>query len=324
MNVSELLILEGLSVGKTLAQIAAELSVGESAASRALSHMERLVGLQLVDRRGYRLRLTPTGRDLALAASHAAQQLRSFDDLVEQYRRGEAGRLRVLSSNAPANYLLPRIINDFLEEFERAEIHLDVESAHDMWPVFARGQHDLGIGPSEGPANVARKFLDAGTWVSEELYEDPIVLFTSASNPLARRGDVTLQSLSGHTFVGMYGEGFWGRFLEQLAGQGLKVARVVELKGVEGVKRLVESGQGIGVHLRSAVARELEEGRLATLNVPESLPPFRYVMVRRANQAQLSLVNAFCELVRKRMPDMSPATKRVAHRTRHREVHVHR
>ena len=302
MNLSELLILEGLSVGKTLGQIAAELSVGESAASRALSHMERQIGLQIVDRRGQRLRLTPTGRDLALAASQAAQQLRTFDDLVDQYRRGESGRLRVLSSNAPANYLLPEIINDFLAEFAKAEIQLDVESAHDMWPIFALGQHDVGIGPSEGPVNVASKFLSEDIWESEPLYEDPIVLFTSASNPLAHRRGLSLQALGSCTFVGMYGQSFWTRFLEQLASRGIEVGRVVELKGVEGVKRLVESGQGVGVHLRSAVAREIQEGRLATLNVPELLAPFRYVLVRRANQAQLSLVSAFCELVRKGLP----------------------
>ncbi|HLQ32847.1 MAG TPA: LysR substrate-binding domain-containing protein [Chloroflexota bacterium] len=311
MNASELLVLEGLSLGKTLAQIAAELAVGESAVSRSVSHMERLMGLQIVDRQRHRLRLTPTGRDLALAASHAARQLRDFDDLVEQYRRGQAGRLRVLSSNSPANYFLPQVINDFLERFPDADIQLDVESGHDIWPVFAQGHNDLGIGPAEGPANVARKFLAEGVWTSEPLYEDPLVLFVSAANPLGRSRDVTLHSLSNHTFVGMYGEGFWTRFLEQLASKGLKVGRVVELKGVEGVKRLVESGQGIGVHLRSAIAREVREGRLMTLNVPDLVPPYRYVLVRRANQGQSSLVSAFSELVRGRLPEMSTTSKRV-------------
>src|SRR5207248_2942901 len=38
--------------------------------------MERLIGLQIVDRQGYRLRLTPTGRDLALAASRGTDERR--------------------------------------------------------------------------------------------------------------------------------------------------------------------------------------------------------------------------------------------------------
>lgn len=310
MNVSELVVLEGLSLGKTLAEIGAELSVGESAVSRTLSHMERLIGLQLVDRQGYRLRLTPTGRDLAVAASRAAQHLRDFDDLIDQYRRGEEGRLRVLSSNSPANYLLPQVINDFLQRFSKADIQLDVESGHDIWPVFAQGHYDIGIGPAEGPVNVARKFLAHNVWTYEQLYEDPIVLFVSAHNPLSKQRDVTLKSLGEHIFVGMYGETFWTRFLDQLATKGLRVGRVVELKGVEGVKRMVESGPGIGVHLRSAITREVREGRLATLSVPNLAAPYRYVLVQRANQGQLSLVSAFCELVRQRLPDMSTTTTR--------------
>ncbi len=314
-------MLEGLLLGKTLAQVATELSVGESAVSRALSHMERLMSLQIVDRQGYRLRLTPTGRDLALAASRAAQHLRDFDDLVDQYRRGEAGRLRVLSSNAPASYLLPQVINDFLERFPKAEIQLDVEGAHTIWPVFSEGHHDIGIGPAEGPANVAPKFLAEDVWSLEPLYDDPIVLFVSAANPLSSRHGVTLQDLGAYTIVGTVGETVWTRFLERLARKGLKIGRVVELESVEGVKRLVESGRGLGVHVMSTIIREVREGRLMPLNISDLGPPYGYVLVRRASQGQLSLVNAFCELVRNRLPEMTRMSGR-ASAYRNRATHL--
>ena len=310
MNVSEILVLEGLSRGKTLAQIASELSLGEPAVSKAVSHMERLLGLQIVDRQGYRLHLTPTGQELALAASQAAQQLRAFDDLVEQLRRGEAGRLRVLSSNAPASYLLPHVLNEFLERFSKAEVQLDVEGAHNIWPVFAEGHHDVAIGPAEGPENVARTFLSEGIWTSEPLYEDPIVLFVSAANPLRRRRAVSLQSLGAFTIVGTFGETDWNRLLARLAARGLEVGRVVALKSVEGVKRLVESGQGVGVYVMSAIVGDMREGRLSTLKVADLGPPYSYVLVRRAGQGQLPLVSAFCDLVRQRLPEMARLSRR--------------
>jgi len=305
------MVLEGLSLGKTLAQIAAELSLGEPAVSRALSHMERLIGLQIVDRQRYRLRLTPTGRDLALAAGQAARQLRDFDDLVERYRRGEAGRLRVLSSNAPASYLLPQVINDFLERFPKAEIQLDVEGAHNIWPAFAEGHHDVAVGPAEGPENVARTFLADGVWCSEPLYDDRIVLFVSAAHPLHGRRGITLQALGAHTIVGTFGEADWTRLLNRLAARGLKVGRVVALKSVEGVKRLVESGQGVGVYVLSAIVREVREGRLVTLNLPDLGPPYSYILVRRASQGQVPLVGAFCQLVRSRLPEMTSLSGRI-------------
>lgn len=294
-------MLEGLSLGKTLSQIASELSVGESAVSRSLSHLERLLGLQIVDRQGYRLRLTPTGRDLARAASQAVQHLRDFDELVEQYRRGEAGRLRVLSSNAPASYLLPQTINDFLERFDKAEIQLDVESAHTIWQVMAEGQHDVGI----GPANEGHKHLSEQVWTSEPLYDDPVVLFVAPDNPLLGHKGVTLQSLGTHTIVGTFGETVWTQLLERLANKGLQIGRVVELTSMEGVKRLVESGQGVGIHVMSTIVREVGEGRLATLNISDISPPYKYTLVRRASQGQLSLVTAFCEQLRRRLPEVS-------------------
>lgn len=298
-------MLEGLSFGKTLAQIGAELSVGEPAVSRSLSQIERVLGLQIVDRQRHRLRLTPIGRDLAIAASRAARHLREFDELADQYRRGEQGRLRVLCSSAPANYLLPYVINDFLGQFPRAHIQLEVEDVHDMWPVFTQGGHDVGIGVSAGPANIARNVLSKAIWSWEPLYEDPLVLFISAQNPLGRRGKLTLQSLAGETFVGMYGEEFWTRFLEKAGRAGLEVGSVVEFHGIEGVKRMVEAGPGIGVHIRSAVAREVRAGQLLILGVPELLPPHRYVLAHRSSQAERSLVTEFCNLVRRRVPELS-------------------
>jgi LysR family transcriptional regulator, transcriptional activator of the cysJI operon len=303
VNVSELLVLEGLLLGKTLAQIGAELSVGESSVSRTLSNMERLIGLQIVDRQAYRLRLTPTGRDLAVVARRTAQQLRDFDQLIEQYRRGEQGRLRVLSSNSPANYLLPPVIYDFLVRFSQADLQLDVQDGHDLWRIFGQGQYDVAIGPTGGSSNLAASFLPDGEWISEPLYEDPVVLFISAANPLRHERNVTLQSLEGHIFIGTYGQNFWNRFRGPAGQQGAQGEADCRLEGVEGVKRMVEAGEGIGVHLKSAVAREVQDGQLVTLNVAAVVPPFRFVMVRRANEGQMSLVSAFCEFVRNRLPE---------------------
>jgi len=307
VNASELAVLEGLALGKTLAQIGGELSVGESAVSRTLSQLERTLGLQIVDRQRHRLRLTPVGRDLAVAATRAAQHLRELDELAEQYRRGEQGRLRMLSISSAANYLLPYVINDFLQQFPRSDIQLDVEEIHEMWPLFSRGGYDIGIGVSAGPADIVRNVLPAAIWSWEPLYEDPLVLFISAGNPLGQRRDLTLGSLGGETFVGMYGEEFWTRFLEKAALSGLHVGRVVEFHGIEGVKRMVESGPGIGVHIRSAIAREVQEGRLRILDLPELLPPHRYVLAHRSSQGERSLATEFCNLVRSRVPGLSTA-----------------
>lgn len=311
VKLSELLILEGLSLGKTLTQIAGDLAVGESAVSRSLSQMERGLGLQIVDRHQHRLRLTPTGRDLARAASQMAQHLRDFDEVVDQYRRGETGTVRVLSSNAPANYLLPNVINDFLERYPNADVQLHVESGHIVWPVFSRGQHDVGIGPADRPPNLA-SVLPETAWSLQPLYEDAIVLFVSSSNPLARRRDVPLEALAGRTFAGMFGDPFWTRFLEHLAAKGLEIRRRVELKGIEGVKRLVESGESVGVHLMSTIDRDVAEGRLATLNVPDLEAPYRYLLAHRANQGRSSLAYGFCELVRRYASERKTANRRNA------------
>ncbi|MGH2520126.1 MAG: LysR family transcriptional regulator, partial [Chloroflexota bacterium] len=147
LDVVQLQILARLGEGQTLTAIAHELSVHQSGLSRALHAAEQQVGLQLTYQQGRRLRLTPAGHEIALAAQSAAAQLADVDFLVERLKAGRTGALHVLAVSTPANYLLPEPLAAFMEQFPEVHVVLHRAISH-LWEMFASGDYDVAVLPS--------------------------------------------------------------------------------------------------------------------------------------------------------------------------------
>lgn len=305
LSPTDLHILVALQNGRTLAEIGEEMYLTQSAVSRALRLAEQKSGVQLLERHGRRLRLTPAGTQIAEHAQGALAQLSEIDRLLEDMQSGRGGRLRLISSTAPGNYVVPVAVGEFLRLFPSAEVELRVLPPGDMWQTFLDEGYDVAV----GPIGVGPQPVDRGDLTVEALYEDALVFFVSPGSPLAQRGELHWSDLRSQTLVGPFGEP-WPQLWEHLTHRGFSAHKRVSLLGLEGVKLVVEAGGGVGVIFGAAVRREFADGRLIPLRITDlSLPLSYYLVTRRLHQPR-TIVDQFRTLLVRAVRDAFPLPTR--------------
>lgn len=146
-----------------------ELALSQSATSSAVNELERLLSLRLFDRVGKRLLLNDNGRALlprALALLDGASGIEQMarDGMVQTQS------LRIGASTTIGNYVLPKLLGQFLGERHhardaawRSKVTIgNTEAICDAVAAF-----ELDVGLIEGPSHQAS--LTVTPWLQDEL-----------------------------------------------------------------------------------------------------------------------------------------------------------
>jgi DNA-binding transcriptional LysR family regulator len=177
----------------SLAAAAAELNMSPSAASRALSGLERSTGLKLFSREGQRLRPTVEGEQYYHECHRA---LVAVDELPRVARRlaGEGrSRLKFATSSRLASVLALPTIGRFAKSYPDVEIDFEVLRVHDL-DRFRRGV-DFDI------ALAAPVYAGIPAIEVEPLFEIPMAVVMRHDHVLAPRNFVRIADLVGHGLI---------------------------------------------------------------------------------------------------------------------------
>lgn len=165
----------------SLSAAAVALNVSQPAASKTIRELEELLGTQLFDRSGRRLRLTPAGRIYQSHAGAAVADLERAQRLVLDPPR-ERPRLRVGVLPTAATGLVPRAALAF--QGGHPEVLLDVMTGPNwlLLSLLREGQLDLVVGraPPQGEGQALR---------FRALYWERVVPVVHAAHPLLARAD---------------------------------------------------------------------------------------------------------------------------------------
>ena len=235
---------------------AEELFLTQPAVTFQIKALEEDLGVQLFDRSGQRIALTPAGHQLLDAArsSHAlldqaAQQLASLDGQL-------AGELILGVSTTISQYLLPRLIRGFLTLHPHTRFRVLTGNTETIVQSVLDAHCALGL--IEGPAR-SREV------VTQPFLRDEMVLIVPAAHEWAEDAAIAARDLAAVPLL-LRERGSGSRRVLELAferaGVRLKSLRVaMELDSVEAIKSAVEADLGVGFVSRWAVARDLRLGR---------------------------------------------------------------
>jgi DNA-binding transcriptional LysR family regulator len=81
--------------------------------------------------------------------------------------------------------------------------------------------------------------------------------------------------------IGSFAAVVWARFVAERKAPGVGQPEAMPLRSIEGVKRLVATGAGVGVLLESAVRHELETETLWRLPVESPPPPQPFYLMQQ-------------------------------------------
>jgi DNA-binding transcriptional LysR family regulator len=234
---------------------AEELYLSQPAVSLQIKVLEEEIGVQLFDRTGAHITLTPAGKVLLDYAEQVSALLARAEHDIAALSGDHAGELALGASTTIAQYVLPRLLGEFCRE--HPQVHPTLISGNTEHIVAAVEQQKIALGLIEGPARSRHV-------KTEPFLEDELVLIASTAHEWAERPSIAYREIASVPLL-MRERGSGSRRviemeLERKAVKKSSLQVVMELDSTEAIKSAVEAGLGVGFVSRWAIAKDLRLG----------------------------------------------------------------
>jgi DNA-binding transcriptional LysR family regulator len=259
LNLHHLRVFAAVAEQRGFSRAAASLRISQPAVSKAVSLLERQVGVPLIERAGRESRLTAAGDRLARRARELFGVETAAEEELRALRGLEEGSLRVGASTTIATYLLPPILARFHEAHPAIVLRVTSANTRDITRALLERRLDIALveGPVEHPRIVARR------WQSDEL-----VVIAPPGHRLVSRRTVAVRELAAERFVVRErGSGTREVAERALSKHGVRPPAALQLGSTEAVKQAVAAGLGLAIVSRYTVEDQLELGRIALVRL---------------------------------------------------------
>jgi DNA-binding transcriptional LysR family regulator len=238
---------------------AEQLFLTQPAVTLQIKALESDLGVRLFDRTGGKVTLTRQGSVLVEYATKLANLASEAEQRLECSEGSISGELALGASTTIAQYVLPRLLGAFRNEYPKIQFSLHSGNTSQVVRCLLEGKVALGL--IEGPAR------ERGVR-TEPFMEDELVRITPPSFDSDRLSPAQFVS----TNLLMREQGSGSRRVVELALEKadfkLKAfKKVMELDSTEAIKSAVEAGLGVGFVSRWAIAKELELGSVRVAEV---------------------------------------------------------
>lgn len=239
---------------RSFSRAADENGISQSAASQMVHHLEENLGVKLMDRSKRPFVLTPEGEIYYEGCRCVLQRYQRLEEKVRGLHQEVSGRVRVASIYSVGLHYLNQYIQQFIEQFPKANVRLEYLHPADVVQSVERDLADLGLVSYPKESRTIR----AIAW-----REEPMVLVCAPTHPLAAYEQIELEQLAGHKMVnfdkGLTIRSEIDRVLHQ---RRIDVKVSMEFDNIETIKRAIEIDAGVGLLPEPTVRREVEAGTL--------------------------------------------------------------
>jgi len=277
--------LDGVLAFVTVAQkrgftaAAAQLEVTPSAVSQAIKQLEDRLGVRLFNRSTRSVSLTEAGSCFFARVAPALGELSEAAQVLDAYRAGPTGLLRINAPNVVWEVFLRRVVAGFLAEQPGMRVEVQLE---------------------DGFVDIVEQGFDAGIRLGESVQRDMVAAVLTRSEQscivaspayVKRMGlPATIESLREHACIRFRFRGSGSVYRWEL----LRDAQIVEVE-VDGPLTLSDSrsmreaaldGVALAYTFRRLVADDLAAGRLVPV-LPKHWPSFGGYCLYYPNRAQM-------------------------------------
>jgi DNA-binding transcriptional LysR family regulator len=302
MELTSLRYFRAIASSGHMTRAAHALGVTQPALSAAIKKLEAEVGTLLLHRTGRGVELTDAGRVFLTHAEEALRQAEGGVRAVRELVGLERGSVRIGAGATATEYLLPPVVSAMRRDHPGLRFSVREAGSNAVALAVLSGELDLGIVtlPVDVPG--------ADELARTPLVEDELRLIEPAGAGTAPEGagrkpeGFRWKELAGQPVVGFEaGSAVRGVIDAAAAKAGVTLNYVMELRSIEGIKRMVAAGIGAGFVSRFALAagegRACREGKLAR----------RLVIVRRRDR---TLSTAAGEVERRLLGSVGTTGKR--------------
>jgi DNA-binding transcriptional LysR family regulator len=274
MTFNQLRTFVEVATSGSVIEAARTLMVSAPAVSAAVGTIEKELGVQLVERSGRGLVVTPAGVVFARYARQVLALLETGKAATAEALDPERGQLRLAAVTTAGEHVVPRFLASFRDRHPQAGITLEVGNRDRVWEALENHEADLAVGgrPPGG-----------GRFVTLATRPNVLVLVAAGTGEPSVR-DVDMETLSRSVvLLREGGSGTRGTAEELLDELGVDPPTLT-LGSNGAIRESVQVGLGITLISRDAVARELDEGTLEEWRCPGIPRQRAWHVVARAHE----------------------------------------
>ncbi len=220
---------------------ARDLHMAQPPLSQQIRLLEDDLGLALFDRSTRRVELTRAGEVLLSQAERLLANAESVDRVMEQFRSGESGTLRLGFVDSAAFEVMPRFVREYRQRWPHVQFELSTNSSDLQAQALRAGELDLGIGRTAGDGKAIK---------ARVLTTEPLVVAAPSDHRLAARKSTQLTQLAGESLIGFdraLSPTFHAELAALLTGAGFAYDPEIEASEYTSVLGLVAAGQGVAI-----------------------------------------------------------------------------
>jgi len=278
---------------KNFSRAAEALSLTQPAISQQIHTLEEFYGTKLFERTSKRVELTRAGETLLPYAMQILDLGAVAKDAVDELTGTVSGRLTIGASFTIGEYLLPALIAEYTREYPTVELAMLIGNTEEIGEKLL----DLSVDVAVVEGRLVHRHLQL-----TPMAEDELVLIASPTHPLAAKREVNAAQLHGELFI-LREEGSGTRMVaeEALLSIGVTPKRVISLGSTQAIKETIEAGLGLALLSKWCVRKEVRNGTLSALSVTGIASKRPLSMVEHTARIRTRAVEAFVELLKRRM-----------------------
>ncbi len=264
------------------------LNLTQPAVTLQLRNLQSLAGLPLIQRTGEGMRLTDAGREVLAMTERIEAALLDCEQSLEMIAGRTGGRVSI-GAVSTAKYFVPFAIGAFSKRYPKIEIVLRIGNRGDIREALRGYDLDIAV-MGQPPADIAVEMRLLG--------QHPHVVVAAADHWLAQDEGLAAVDLTYETFITRERGSGTRMLMEQFfQATDLQPKIGMEMESNETIKQAVIAGLGVAFISLHTVARELQDGRLVTLDIA-GLPVMRqWYAVRRRDKELLPPAQAMLDFL---------------------------
>ncbi len=290
ININEIKVfLEVVNTG-SITGASKNLFISQSAISQHIKNMEEKLNVKLFERvqGGNILKLTEEG---FLIYKELESLSRVFDETIDRItnlQKHIGTTLKIGASKTIGDYLLPKIMVDFLQE-HKVNFSVDIENTSDIVEEIL--DEEISVGFVEIP--FFHKSLE-----SEKFYMDEMNPIASPRFPLPSKIDI--EDISSLPLI-LREKGSGTRKLIEYKFESLGISPnvIITLSSNEAIKYMIKSGIGIGFLSKLIYEEDEKNGSIIVLNIKGLKIERNFFMIRKKERIMSNLEGEFLDFVRK-------------------------
>lgn len=221
-----------------ISEAAIHLHVAQSAVSRQIANLEDELEVQLFERIGRNVKLTPIGK---IFLEHSVSAIKAIDfakKQIDEYLDPEKGTIKIGFPTSLAGHLLPTVISAFKREHPNVAFHLRQGSYTYLIEAVKNREINLAfLGPLPAKDSILNNTI---------LFTENFSVLLNANHPFAKKDKIPLIDLRNEDFV-LFPEGYIMQKLVVEACNSVGFTPKVSSEGedMDAIKGLVAAGIGL-------------------------------------------------------------------------------